>query len=90
MYLAFLADVGGGELVVILLVALIALGPERFPEMVKKAGKVMGDLRRAGQDLQRQVKDEIDKVAGDVDPRQELKGLRGLADELTGGLRSAM
>jgi sec-independent protein translocase protein TatB len=71
--LGFLGDIGNGELLIILVVALVALGPDRFPAMVKKAGKVMGDLRRAGADLQRQVREEIDKVAADVPRVSEVK-----------------
>jgi len=73
VYLAFLGDIGNGELLVILVVALVALGPDRFPAMVKKAGKVMGDLRRAGADLQRQVRDEIDKVTAEVPSVSQVK-----------------
>ena len=38
--------VGLVELVVVLLVAFLVLGPARSVEMAKKSGKVLGDLRR--------------------------------------------
>ena len=38
--------VGFLELVVVLLVAFLVLGPARSVEMAKKSGKVLGDLRR--------------------------------------------
>jgi sec-independent protein translocase protein TatB len=39
-------NVGGGELLVILLIALMVLGPDRLPGFARKAGKIMGDVRR--------------------------------------------
>lgn len=42
---------GGGELFVILLVALVIFGPHRLPEISRTIGGVMRDLRRASQQL---------------------------------------
>jgi sec-independent protein translocase protein TatB len=38
--------VSGAELMVVLLVGLIVLGPDRLPVVARKAGQVLGDLRR--------------------------------------------
>ncbi len=48
--------IGTPELVVILVIALIFLGPRRLPEVGKALGKALGELRRASQDL----RDSID------------------------------
>jgi sec-independent protein translocase protein TatB len=52
-------NVGGGEIIVILLIALIVLGPDKLPDAAKKVGKVMGDLRR----LSDGFKQEMSQVA---------------------------
>jgi len=39
-------NVGGGEFLIILLVALVVLGPTRLPEAARQIGKVLGDFRR--------------------------------------------
>ena len=39
-------NVGGGELLVILLIALIVLGPERLPRGARQMGRALGELRR--------------------------------------------
>jgi len=39
--------IGTPELLVILVVALIVLGPERLPEIARALGKAMAELRRA-------------------------------------------
>lgn len=53
-------NIGGGELLVILLVALIVLGPQRLPGAARQAGKVMGDLRRISSGFQQELKEAFD------------------------------
>lgn len=43
------------ETLVILLVAMIVLGPNRLPSAARKIGKVMGAIRRAGDEFRRQL-----------------------------------
>lgn len=65
--------VGGAELLVIAVIALLALGPKRMPAMMKAIGKTMRELRRATRELGSQV--GLDQVLGD-ELRDPL-GLRG-------------
>ncbi len=51
--------IGGTELFIILVIALIVLGPNKMPEIAKMLGRAMGELQKATSDL----KNEID-VAG--------------------------
>lgn len=39
--------IGAPELVVILIVALVVLGPKRLPELAKGLGRTLGEFRRA-------------------------------------------
>ncbi|MBK1647052.1 Sec-independent protein translocase protein TatB [Rhabdochromatium marinum] len=50
-------DVGALELVVIAVVALLVVGPERLPRLARTAGRWVGRARRA----LLSVKDEIDR-----------------------------
>ena len=59
-------NVGGGELLVILLVALIVLGPQRLPDAARQVGRVMGDIRRISGGFQQELKDAFD--ASDTTP----------------------
>ena len=43
--------IGSMELVVILLVAFLVVGPGRSIEMARRAGKMLGDLRRGFSDV---------------------------------------
>lgn len=49
-------NVGGGELLVIMLIALIVLGPQRLPDAARKVGKAMGELRRISSGFQQEMK----------------------------------
>lgn len=52
-------NLGGGELLVILVVALLVLGPEKLPRFMRTVGKAVGDLRRASTDFQRTMNLEL-------------------------------
>jgi sec-independent protein translocase protein TatB len=51
--------ISGFELVIVLVLALILLGPERLPDAAKTFGKVMREVRRATDDLKDKFEDEI-------------------------------
>ena len=53
-------NIGLGEIVMIVLVALLLFGPERLPEMARQAGRWLGRLRLTTQDALDQLKDEAD------------------------------
>jgi len=47
--------IGVPELLVILVVALIVLGPKRLPEVAKSLGKAFAEFRRATSDLSEEL-----------------------------------
>jgi sec-independent protein translocase protein TatB len=55
-------NVGGGELLVIALVALIVLGPQRLPEAARTVGKVVGEIRKLSSGFQREIRDAFEEV----------------------------
>jgi sec-independent protein translocase protein TatB len=48
-----------GEIVIIAVIALLLLGPDRLPEAAKTLGKGLREIRRATDDLKDQVQKEI-------------------------------
>jgi TatA/E family protein of Tat protein translocase len=60
--------IGTGELIVILIVALIIIGPQKLPEIAKSLGKAMGEVKRATRDIQDELK--FDDLLKDEDPPQ--------------------
>ena len=51
-------DISGGELLVIMLVVFLVFGPDKMPEMARKAGRFMNQLKKASNDLTREFKKE--------------------------------
>jgi sec-independent protein translocase protein TatB len=60
-------NIGGGEFLVIAVIALIVLGPQRLPEAARQVGKVIGDLRRVSSGFQAELKGALDEADRDVD-----------------------
>lgn len=49
------------EILIILLVALIVIGPKRLPELAKTLGKGLAEFRKAADDLQETVRMDLQK-----------------------------
>lgn len=43
--------IGSGELLLLLIIALIVLGPERMPKLARDLGRVLADFRRTSDEL---------------------------------------
>ena len=52
-------NIGGGELLLILLLALIVLGPDKLPDAAKQAGKVMKEFRKISNGFQRELRNAM-------------------------------
>ena len=57
--------IGSTELLVILVVALIVLGPKSLPQIAKTIGKAMGEFRRVSTDFQRTMNLEMEQEEHD-------------------------
>jgi len=52
-------SIGLPELLLIFIIALLLFGPRKLPEIGKSLGKAMGEFRRASNDLQRSLEEEV-------------------------------
>ena len=71
-------DIGFWEFALIAIVALMVVGPDRLPSMVRTAGQLMGrakrTLRELKYDLERQVElEEIDRLKNDFSKKRFLQ-----------------
>jgi Tat protein translocase TatB subunit len=89
-------NIGPFELIVILLVALLVVGPARLPEMGRNVGKSLRELRRAQDEVRRSLELDLDedddlqdedddlpppRVSGGEDGSAEAERPRGSAGE---------
>ena len=56
-------NVGPGELLVIMLVALVVLGPDKLPDAARKMGNVLGELRRMSSGFQEEMRGAFEDVS---------------------------
>ena len=63
------------ELLVIGVVALIVLGPERLPKVARTAGHLFGRLQRYASEVKQQVKREMDALINSSRNTKRLKML---------------
>ena len=54
-------NLGPMEILVVLVVALIVLGPKRLPEAGRQVGRAMGEVRRWSQSMQAEVRAVLDE-----------------------------
>ena len=67
-------DIGWGELVVIGIVALIAIGPKELPTVLRTIGQAMGKIRRMANEFQGQFQEALREA--------ELTDLKKHADDI--------
>jgi len=71
---------GYSEIAVIVVIALIIIGPRRLPELMRTFGKAVGQLRRMSDELRRELlfSDDIrslrDTVTGAINPVSPVTG----------------
>jgi sec-independent protein translocase protein TatB len=66
--------IGMPELLLILALALIVLGPKKLPELARALGKGMAELRKATEDIKdefRQMENEIDDRSPSADVKED-------------------
>ena len=83
-------DIGFAELLIIAVVGLIVIGPERLPEAVRTGSAWLNRFRRGFNDIKREVQQELhnDKVMREL--RDSGEALKREADSLRRDLSSPL
>lgn len=79
-------NVTGGEIMLILLLGLIVLGPERLPEAMRKAGKAWGELRRMSSSFQDEVRKGFEEPVTEI--KKTSSTMRNAASMATSPVKS--
>lgn len=81
-------NITGGEIVIILLVALIVLGPQRLPEAARQVSKAFREFRRVQNTVQSEIRATLDAAGEPI--RESTKPVSQTVDLLrTGGAAAA-
>jgi len=62
--------IGMPEMIIILVIALIVIGPHKLPELAKSLGKGLAEFKKATEDFQKNVQEESRKSDEKVPPPQ--------------------
>ena len=83
-----LLGVGAMEALLVLVVALIVVGPHRFPEIARQGGRWFRVARRYASEVTRDVRGAVEELQSEIDEeREELRSIRDLGDEVEADLR---
>ncbi len=67
-------NLGFPEMVFLVILAFMLFGPKRLPEIARQLGKFVAEFKRASNDFQSQIHQEIRKLELDeVDPRKHIE-----------------
>ena len=83
-------DIGFAELVIIAVVALLVVGPERLPETIRTVSAWVGRLRRGFNDIKREVQQELHNDAVMQELKRSGEQLQQEADSIGQDVKSAI
>ena len=81
---AFIGNVGPWEVLIILLIALIVVGPGKLPEVAKGLGKAYNDFKKASSGVRQEIQNAInldDPPAKTTKPALEIPEYQRLQNE---------
>ena len=93
-------DVSGGEFLLVVFAILMLFGPKKIPEIARTFGKGMAELRRATEDVKREimtadlekgvddVNSSFEKIKNDIKESTILKDVHGTVDNLKNDMQS--
>ena len=71
--------IGMPELIIILVIALVVIGPQKLPELAKSLGKGLAEFKRASNDFRRNIDEEAraaeekERIAREIAAKETLE-----------------
>jgi Tat protein translocase TatB subunit len=76
-------NVGLGEMAMILIIALLVFGPERLPEVARRAARFVNEVRKVASDVQRTFLEETQEIRMPLEEvRRDLSSVKQPLQEL--------
>lgn len=60
-------DISFGEIFIIVAVIFIIFGPQKIPEIARRVGKGVKEIKKASTDIRREINQEVDNYKTDLD-----------------------
>ena len=81
--------VGLPEMMIIAVVALLVIGPDKLPGVLRSIGKGLVQLKRATSDVRTTVQDEMNKIEDEIELKDVRESAQNFSNEL-GGVANKM
>lgn len=59
-------SISGGEILVIIIVVYLVFGPKKLPELARKLGKVINEIKKTTNDIKREINKETTNYQRDL------------------------
>jgi sec-independent protein translocase protein TatB len=85
-----LFGVGALEALLVLVVALIVVGPRRFPEIARQGGRWYAIARRYATEVSKDVRGAVEELQAEIEEEgDDLRAIRDLGKEMDADLRAS-
>ena len=81
--------IGLPEMIIIAAVALVFIGPDKLPGVLRSIGKGLVELKRATSDVRSTVQDEMHKIEDEIELKDVRESAQSFSNEL-GGVANKM
>ena len=68
--IAFISNLAGGDMIIILVIVLLLFGAKRLPELARGLGQAMNEFSKAKDDVQRQITTAVEPPVHSAPPVQ--------------------
>lgn len=71
MYPMFIGGVGGPELLIVLVIAVLLFGANKLPELARSSGQAMGEFRKGREEVEADLRASARAVEAETEERTE-------------------
>jgi len=66
LYILLFLNISSSEIFIVIAVAFLIFGPQRIPEIARKAGKIMKEIKKVTRDITKEFDDESGALKKEV------------------------
>jgi len=83
-------DFSSGEIILILLVLFVVLGPQRLPEVARTLGKTINEMKRASAGFKNEINKEVQKIERESRYKEFLKEKEALTEKIESAIEETI